>query len=152
MDRLFFHPKAYSCCRLRSVRRLSVRKEPSIAEESHGATRSHETKSQRVFARRLHCYESLLGHTWHHGDPEAEAGGVAVRSKAGGPGGSNDKVIRREPPSAQSGARPRVRRTRRRRKANAVTWRKGPPGPTHFRDLEQRGNSANEGAAERQTR
>ena len=36
---------------------------------------SHEEAVRAFYDSAAHCYESIMGHTWHHGDPSAEAEG-----------------------------------------------------------------------------
>lgn len=38
---------------------------------------SHEEKVRLFYDSAVHCYESIMGHTWHHGDPDAEARGLS---------------------------------------------------------------------------
>jgi len=39
---------------------------------------SHEEAVRNFYDSAAHCYESIMGHTWHHGDPSAEAKGLSV--------------------------------------------------------------------------
>lgn len=39
---------------------------------------SHESKVREFYDSATHCYESIMGDTWHHADPEAEARGMSV--------------------------------------------------------------------------
>ncbi|MEI9942050.1 MAG: methyltransferase domain-containing protein [Pseudomonadota bacterium] len=39
---------------------------------------SHEEAVRTFYDSAAHCYESIMGHTWHHGDPSAEAKGLSV--------------------------------------------------------------------------
>ena len=43
---------------------------------------SHEHKVRLFYDSAVHCYESIMGHTWHHGDPEAEARGASALEAA----------------------------------------------------------------------
>jgi tocopherol O-methyltransferase len=43
---------------------------------------SHEHKVREFYDSAVHCYQSIMGHTWHHGDPEAEAKGMSVLEAA----------------------------------------------------------------------
>jgi len=43
---------------------------------------SHAQKVREFYDSAVHCYESIMGHTWHHGDPEAEARGLSVLEAA----------------------------------------------------------------------
>lgn len=43
---------------------------------------SHESKVRAYYSDAVHCYESIMGHTWHHGDPEAEARGASALEAA----------------------------------------------------------------------
>lgn len=43
---------------------------------------SHEHEVRVFYDSAVHCYESIMGHTWHHGDPEAEARGASVLEAA----------------------------------------------------------------------
>ncbi|MGH3916866.1 MAG: SAM-dependent methyltransferase [Pseudonocardiaceae bacterium] len=43
---------------------------------------SHEQKVREFYDSAVHCYESIMGHTWHHADPEAEARGLSVLEAA----------------------------------------------------------------------
>jgi tocopherol O-methyltransferase len=38
----------------------------------------HEEKVRAFYDSATHCYQSIMGHTWHHGDPAAEARGLSV--------------------------------------------------------------------------
>lgn len=38
----------------------------------------HESKVREFYSHAIHCYESIMGQTWHHGDPEAEARGASA--------------------------------------------------------------------------
>jgi tocopherol O-methyltransferase len=42
----------------------------------------HETKVREYYSDAIHAYESIMGHTWHHGDPEAEARGASLLEAA----------------------------------------------------------------------
>lgn len=42
----------------------------------------HESKVRDFYDVAVHCYEGIMGHTWHHGDPEAEARGASVLEAA----------------------------------------------------------------------
>lgn len=61
---------------------------------------SHETKAREFYSNAVHCYESIMGQTWHHGDPEAEGRGASALEAAQV---LEDKVI------AASGLRPNER-------------------------------------------
>lgn len=37
---------------------------------------NHEHKVREFYDDAIHCYESIMGDRWHHGDPQAEASGV----------------------------------------------------------------------------
>jgi len=37
---------------------------------------NHEHKVREFYDDAIHCYESIMGDRWHHGDPQAEAQGV----------------------------------------------------------------------------
>jgi tocopherol O-methyltransferase len=39
---------------------------------------NYESKVREFYDSATHCYESIMGYTWHHGDPEAEAKGLSV--------------------------------------------------------------------------
>jgi tocopherol O-methyltransferase len=39
---------------------------------------NHETKVREFYDSASHCYESIMGDTWHHADPEAEARGLSI--------------------------------------------------------------------------
>ena len=39
---------------------------------------SYESRVREFYDSATHCYESIMGHTWHHGDPEAEAEGLTT--------------------------------------------------------------------------
>lgn len=43
---------------------------------------SHESKVRDYYSKAVHCYESIMGHTWHHGDPDAEARGASLLEAA----------------------------------------------------------------------
>lgn len=43
---------------------------------------SYEQKVREFYDSAAHCYESIMGHTWHHADPEAEARGLSVLEAA----------------------------------------------------------------------
>jgi tocopherol O-methyltransferase len=43
---------------------------------------SHENKVREFYDVAVHAYQSLMGHTWHHADPEAEAKGMSVLEAA----------------------------------------------------------------------
>ena len=43
---------------------------------------SHEHKVREFYDSAVHCYHSIMGYTWHHGDPEAEAKGLPVLEAA----------------------------------------------------------------------
>ena len=60
----------------------------------------HESKVRDYYSNAVHCYESIMGQTWHHGDPEAEARGASQLEAAQV---LEDKVI------AASGLRPNQR-------------------------------------------
>jgi tocopherol O-methyltransferase len=47
-----------------------------------GNDMSHEHRVREYYDVAVHCYESIMGHTWHHGDPEAEARGLGVLEAA----------------------------------------------------------------------
>jgi tocopherol O-methyltransferase len=74
----------------------------------------HESKVREFYDSAVHCYESIMGHTWHHGDPEAEARGASVLQAAQA---LEDKVI------AASGLRPGER---------AIDFGSGVGGPTLY--------------------
>jgi len=74
----------------------------------------HESKVREFYDSAVHCYESIMGHTWHHGDPEAEARGASVLEAAQA---LEDKVI------AESGLRPDER---------AIDFGSGVGGPTLY--------------------
>jgi tocopherol O-methyltransferase len=38
----------------------------------------HEQKVREFYDDALHCYQSIMGDRWHHGDPQAEAKGLSV--------------------------------------------------------------------------
>lgn len=38
----------------------------------------HESKVREFYDSAGHCYEAIMGDTWHHGDPEAEARGLGI--------------------------------------------------------------------------
>jgi tocopherol O-methyltransferase len=38
----------------------------------------HEQKVRAFYDSALHCYQSIMGDRWHHGDPSAEAKGLSV--------------------------------------------------------------------------
>jgi tocopherol O-methyltransferase len=38
---------------------------------------SHEEKVRLFYDSAVHCYQTIMGHTWHHGDPDAEARGLS---------------------------------------------------------------------------
>ena len=38
----------------------------------------HEKKVREFYDSAVDCYQSIMGHTWHHGDPAAEAKGLTV--------------------------------------------------------------------------
>jgi len=38
----------------------------------------HETKVREFYDSATHCYETIMGDTWHHADPEAEARGLSI--------------------------------------------------------------------------
>jgi tocopherol O-methyltransferase len=38
----------------------------------------HESKVREFYDSATHCYESIMGDTWHHADPQAEAGGLTI--------------------------------------------------------------------------
>lgn len=38
---------------------------------------NHEQKVRLFYDSAVHCYQSIMGHTWHHGDPDAEARGLS---------------------------------------------------------------------------
>lgn len=39
---------------------------------------THEHKVREFYDNALHCYQSIMGDRWHHGDPAAEARGLSV--------------------------------------------------------------------------
>ena len=39
---------------------------------------SHEEAVRTFYDSAAHCYQSIMGDTWHHGDPSAEAKGLSV--------------------------------------------------------------------------
>src|SRR5687768_3435310 len=39
---------------------------------------AHESKVREFYDSATHCYETIMGDTWHHADPEAEAAGMSV--------------------------------------------------------------------------
>lgn len=39
---------------------------------------SHEENVRDFYDSAGHCYQSIMGYTWHHGDPDAEAKGLTV--------------------------------------------------------------------------
>jgi len=39
---------------------------------------SHEEQVRTFYDSAAHCYQSIMGYTWHHGDPAAEAKGLSV--------------------------------------------------------------------------
>ena len=39
---------------------------------------THEKKVRDFYDSAVDCYQSIMGHTWHHGDPQAEAKGLTV--------------------------------------------------------------------------
>ncbi len=43
---------------------------------------SHEHKVREFYDNAVHCYQSIMGYTWHHGDPEAEAKGLTPAEAA----------------------------------------------------------------------
>jgi tocopherol O-methyltransferase len=43
---------------------------------------THEHKVRDFYDSAAHCYQSIMGFTWHHGDPEAEAKGMSVLEAA----------------------------------------------------------------------
>lgn len=43
---------------------------------------SHEQKVREFYDSAVHCYQSIMGYTWHHGDPEAEARGASILEAA----------------------------------------------------------------------
>ncbi len=45
-------------------------------------TMSHEHKVREFYDSAVHCYQSIMGYTWHHGDPGAEAKGLSVLEAA----------------------------------------------------------------------
>jgi tocopherol O-methyltransferase len=42
----------------------------------------HDRKVREFYSHAVHCYESIMGQTWHHGDPEAEARGATPSEAA----------------------------------------------------------------------
>jgi tocopherol O-methyltransferase len=38
---------------------------------------NHEQEVRLFYDSAVHCYQSIMGHTWHHGDPDAEARGLS---------------------------------------------------------------------------
>lgn len=42
----------------------------------------HEQKVREFYDSAVHCYESIMGHTWHHADPQAEARGLSMLAAA----------------------------------------------------------------------
>jgi tocopherol O-methyltransferase len=38
----------------------------------------HETKVREFYDSATHCYETIMGDTWHHADPKAEARGLSI--------------------------------------------------------------------------
>jgi tocopherol O-methyltransferase len=75
---------------------------------------SHEHKVREFYDQAVHCYQSIMGSTWHHGDPEAEAKGASAIEAAQM---LEMKVL------AQSGLRPGDR---------ALDFGSGVGGPTVF--------------------
>jgi tocopherol O-methyltransferase len=61
---------------------------------------NHTAKVREFYDNAVHCYEAIMGQTWHHGDPEAEARGASAVEAAQV---LEDKVI------AASGLRPNER-------------------------------------------
>ena len=43
---------------------------------------NHEHKVREFYDSAVHCYQSIMGYTWHHGDPGAEARGLSVLEAA----------------------------------------------------------------------
>lgn len=43
---------------------------------------THERAVREFYDSAVHCYQSIMGDTWHHGDPEAEARGASVLEAA----------------------------------------------------------------------
>jgi tocopherol O-methyltransferase len=43
---------------------------------------SHEQKVREFYDSAVHCYQSIMGHTWHHADPESEAKGLSLLEAA----------------------------------------------------------------------
>lgn len=43
---------------------------------------NHEQKVREFYDVAVHCYQSIMGHTWHHADPEAEAKGMSLLEAA----------------------------------------------------------------------
>lgn len=39
---------------------------------------NHETKVREYYDSATQCYETIMGDTWHHADPEAEARGLSI--------------------------------------------------------------------------
>jgi tocopherol O-methyltransferase len=39
---------------------------------------NHESKVREFYDSAAHCYETIMGDTWHHADPEAEAQGLGI--------------------------------------------------------------------------
>jgi tocopherol O-methyltransferase len=50
--------------------------------DSNGEKMSHEHKVREFYDSAVHCYQSIMGYTWHHGDPGAEAKGLSVLEAA----------------------------------------------------------------------
>jgi len=74
----------------------------------------HESKVREFYDVAVHCYEGIMGHTWHHGDPEAETRGASVLEAAQA---LEDKVV------AASGLQPGER---------AIDFGSGVGGPTLY--------------------
>jgi tocopherol O-methyltransferase len=43
---------------------------------------NHAQKVREFYDKAVHCYQSIMGDTWHHGDPEAEQRGASVLEAA----------------------------------------------------------------------
>ena len=74
----------------------------------------HESKVRDYYDDAVHCYESIMGHTWHHGDPDAEARGASCLEAAQV---LEDKVV------AAAGLRPNE---------HAIDFGSGVGGPTLY--------------------
>jgi tocopherol O-methyltransferase len=75
---------------------------------------NHEHKVREFYDSAVHCYQSIMGYTWHHGDPGAEARGLSVLEAAQA---LEEKVL------AQSGLQPGDR---------ALDFGSGVGGPTLY--------------------